>query len=110
MTWVGTNRPRPDTPDKVAGRAVYIHDLSRPGMLYGKIKFSDYAHARITRIDTSRAERLPGVRAVITARNTPRVSVGFMRDNCALKGDKVRQFRDEVAAVAADQREQYRCA
>jgi xanthine dehydrogenase molybdenum-binding subunit len=70
-------------------------------MLYGKIKFSDYAHARIKRIDTSRAERLPGVRAVITAYNTPEVRIGFLRDNFALKKDKIRQFRDEVAAVAA---------
>ncbi len=101
LRYVGTESARPDCPDKVAGKAYYIHDLSRPGMLYGKVKFSDHAHARISQIDTSKAERLPGVRAVITAANTPRVSVGFMRDNCALKGDKVRQFRDEVAAVAA---------
>jgi len=101
MSWVGTNRPRPDTADKAAGRAVYIHDLSRPGMLYGKIKFSEHAHARIKSIDTSKAEKLPGVRAVLTGYNTPEVRVGFMRDNVALKRGKVRQFRDEVAAVAA---------
>ena len=41
----------------MAGRALYIHDLERPGMLWGKIKFSEYAHARIKRIDTSKAER-----------------------------------------------------
>ena len=70
-------------------------------MLYGKIKFSEYAHARIRHIDTSRAERLPGVRAIITGFNTPEVRFGFLRDNFALKRDKVRQFRDEVAAVAA---------
>ncbi len=99
--YVGTDLPRPDTPAKAVGRAQYIHDLARPGMLYGKIRFSDHAHARIVHIDTSRAERLPGVRAVITAANTPRVNVGFLRDNCALKGGKVRQQRDEVAAVAA---------
>ncbi|HUT77180.1 MAG TPA: xanthine dehydrogenase family protein molybdopterin-binding subunit [Polyangia bacterium] len=98
---IGSEVPRPDAPDKAAGRAIYIHDFSRPGMLHAKIKFSEHAHARILRIDTSRAERLPGVRAVITADNTPEVRIGFMRDNFALKKGKVRQFRDEVAAVAA---------
>jgi xanthine dehydrogenase molybdenum-binding subunit len=98
---IGAEIPRPDAPDKAAGRAIYIHDFSRPGMLHGKVKFSEHAHARILNIDTSRAERLPGVRAVITADNTPEVRIGFMRDNFALKRGKVRQFRDEVAAVAA---------
>ena len=100
-TYIGQDRGRPDTPDKVAGRTLYIHDLTRPGMLYGKIKFSDHSHARIKHIDTSKAERLPGVKAVMTGYNTPLVHVGFLRDNCALKRDKVRQFRDEIAAVAA---------
>jgi CO/xanthine dehydrogenase Mo-binding subunit len=99
--YIGTEVPRPDAPNKAAGKALYIHDLTRPGMLYGKIKFSDYAHARITHIDTSKAERLPGVHAVITGYNTPEIRIGFIRDNFVLKRDKVRQFRDEVAAVAA---------
>ncbi len=99
--YIGKEVCRTDGPDKAAGRALYIHDLQRPGMLYGKIKFSDYPHARIKHIDTSRAERLPGVRAVITADNTPEIRFGFLRDNYALKKGKVRQYRDEVAAVAA---------
>jgi xanthine dehydrogenase molybdenum-binding subunit len=98
---IGKATSRPDGPDKVAGKAHYIHDLQRPGMLYGKIKFSDFPHARINHIDTSKAERLPGVRAVITALNTPEIRFGFLRDNLTLKKDKVRQYRDEVAAVAA---------
>ncbi len=101
LHFVGSNTPRPDAPDKAAGRALYIHDLKRPGMLYGKIKYSEYAHARIKNIDTSKAEKLPGVRAVITGYNTPEIRIGFIRDNFALKKGKVRQFRDEVAAVAA---------
>lgn len=100
-SFIGKSIPRPDAPDKVAGKAMYIHDIIRPGMLYGKIKYSDYAHARIKHIDTSKAERLPGVKAVITAYNTPEIRIGFLRDNFALKKDKVRQFRDEIAAVAA---------
>jgi xanthine dehydrogenase molybdenum-binding subunit len=70
-------------------------------MLYGKIKFSAHAHARILHIETSKAEKLPGVVAVVTAYNTPEMRFGFLRDNFVLKKDKVRQFRDEVAAVAA---------
>jgi len=101
LRFIGTEAPRPDAPDKAAGKAIYIHDLTRPGMLYGKIKFSSFAHARIKSIDTSRAERLPGVRAVITGYNTPEIRIGFIKDNFALKKGKVRQFRDEVAAVAA---------
>ena len=101
LRFIGKNRPRPDGPDKAAGKALYIHDLKRPGMLFGKIKFSDYAHARIKHIDTSKAERIPGVKAVITAQNTPEIRIGFLRDNFALKKEKVRQYRDEVAAVAA---------
>ncbi len=101
LHYVGKDRPRPDAADKVSGRAHYIHDLVRPGMLWGKIKFSEHASARIVHVDTSRAARLPGVRAVITGYDTPEVRIGFLRDNFALKRDRVRQFRDEVAAVAA---------
>ena len=49
--------PDPDGGDKATGKAYYIHDLERPGMLFGKIKFSEHAHARIVNIDTSKAER-----------------------------------------------------
>ena len=101
LSFIGTDAPRPDAPEKVAGKAIYIHDLVRPGMLFGKIKYSDYVHAKIKHIDTSKAEKLPGVRAVITGYNTPEIRIGFIRDNFALKRGKVRQFRDEVAAVAA---------
>jgi CO/xanthine dehydrogenase Mo-binding subunit len=99
--YIGKPAPRPEGLVKAAGQAVYIHDLERPGMLYGKVKFSEHVHARIKHIDTSRAEKLRGVRTVITAYNTPEVRIGFLRDNFALKKDKVRQYRDEVAAVAA---------
>ncbi|MFQ6070840.1 MAG: xanthine dehydrogenase family protein molybdopterin-binding subunit [Candidatus Aminicenantales bacterium] len=98
---IGKQVSRPDSPDKAAGRTLYIHDIIRPGMLYGKIKFSDHAHAKIKHIDTSKAERLPGVRAVITAFNTPEIRFGFLKDNFVLKKDKVRHYRDEIAAVAA---------
>ncbi len=102
---VGVRYPKLDAMEKVQGKAVYIHDLRLPRMLYGKILWSEHAHARIVKIDTSRAENLPGVRAVITGYNTPEIRTGFMKDNPVLKKGKVRQFRDEVAAVAADSEE-----
>ncbi len=98
---IGKPTPRPEGGDKLTGKARYIHDITLPGMLHGKIKFSDHAHARVLRIDTSKAEALPGVYAVITAWNTPELRIGFLRDNVVLKKERVRQFRDELAAVAA---------
>lgn len=101
MSWVGRPLPRPDAAAKATGRAEYIGDLRRRGMLHGKILFSEHAHARIAHIDTTRAQRVPGVRAIVTGFDTPELRFGFLGDNRALKRDKVRQFRDEVAAVAA---------
>ena len=98
---VGKPLPKADAVEKVSGRTVYIHDLKLPGMLYGKIKYADRPSARIVSIDTSEAEKVPGVRAVITAYNTPEIRFGFLKDNTALKKDRVRQYRDEIAAVAA---------
>jgi CO/xanthine dehydrogenase Mo-binding subunit len=98
--YVGKSYPRLDV-EKVTGRAAYIGDIKLPRMLHGKILYSNRPHARIKHIDTSKAERLPGVRAVITGFTVPEVQVGFLGDQTPLKKDKVRQFRDEVAAVAA---------
>ncbi|MBW2202783.1 MAG: molybdopterin-dependent oxidoreductase, partial [Deltaproteobacteria bacterium] len=99
--FVGKSIPRTIEADKVTGKAVYIDDLKRPGMLYGKILYSKHAHAKIKSIDTSKAEKLEGVRAVLTGQDIPDVRVGFLKDQTVLKKDVVRQYRDEVAAVAA---------
>ena len=98
---VGKRIPKLDAADKVTGRSVYIQDLKVPGMLYGKILRSKYPHAKIVSIDTSRAKKLLGVRAVITADDIPEIRFGLMKDQAALKAGKVRSYRDEVAAVAA---------
>src|SRR4030043_1482630 len=98
---VGKRIPKMDAEEKVTGKAVYIHDLKIPGMLYGKILYSSHAHAKIKSIDTSRAEKLPGVRAVLTGNHIPPIKFGFYKDNTPLKANKVRSLRDEVAAVAA---------
>ena len=101
LSSVGKRIPKRDAIDKVTGRAIYIQDLKVPGMLYGKILRSKYPHARILRIDTSRAKKLLGVRAVITAEDVPQILYGFMKDQPVLKTAKVRSYRDELAAVAA---------
>src|SRR3954464_15592731 len=69
--WVGTRPIRPDGVPKVTGRAMYGADYRLPGMLFGRILRSPHAHARIRSIDTSKAEALPGVKAVITAKDLP---------------------------------------
>jgi len=75
-------------------------------MLYGKILYSKYPHAKILKIDTSKAERLPGVKAVVTAKDMPpNFRIGFMKDNPPLKSGKVLSIRDEIAAVAATSQE-----
>src|SRR5215472_6064377 len=61
---IGTRVSRLDGPDKVSGRAKYTYDVNRPGMLYGKILRCPHAHAKIVSIDTSAAEKMPGVKAV----------------------------------------------
>ncbi len=98
---IGQRVPKVDAIDKVTGRAKYIQDVKIPGMLYGKILYSKYAHARIIHIDTSRAEKLPGVRAVLTGDRVPSLKFGFYKDNTPIKSGKVCSYRDEVAAVAA---------
>ena len=65
MTVLNTHIPRVDGPDKVTGRAKYSHDMRLPGMLYGRILASPHASAKITALDASPAERMPGVLAVI---------------------------------------------
>jgi xanthine dehydrogenase molybdenum-binding subunit len=102
---IGKSIPKLDAPERATGRAIYIHDLQLPRMLHGAVLRTDRIHARIVSIDTSRAERLDGVRAVITADDIRNVPFGHGRDNTPLKGDKVRCIRDEIAAVAAETEE-----
>ncbi len=105
---VGKGVPRVDGPDKASGKAIYTVDVSLPGMLYGKILRSPYAHARIISIDTSMAEKLPGVKGIVTGRDLRDVRYAFVdtphypADEQPLAVDKVRYIGDEVAAVAAE--------
>ncbi len=110
-TLIGKRIPRPDARAKVTGAAHYTGDIQLPGMLHGALLRSPLPHATIERIDTSRARRLPGVKAVITGRDLPAVRYGNWRlvprlqDETALAADKVRFVGDEVAAVAAIDRD-----
>ncbi len=67
--WIGRNTIRPDGAEKVTGRAAYAADTNMPGMIWGKVLRSPHPHARIRGIDTSKAEALPGVKAVVTAKD-----------------------------------------
>jgi 4-hydroxybenzoyl-CoA reductase alpha subunit len=101
---IGKRVPRIDAKEKVMGEAKYAADYALPGMLWCKVLRSPYPHARITSIDTSRAERHPGVKAVITGKDFDGWTWGFMattRDEPPLAVDKVRYLYEGVAAVAA---------
>ncbi len=102
---VGTRPLRPDGLDKVTGRARYGADFNAPGQLVGGILRSPHAHARIVKIDTSRAKKLAGVKAVVTAADLPDLTNGDqgmfdILDNC-LARTKVFYDGHAVAAVAA---------
>ncbi|MEM7017812.1 MAG: xanthine dehydrogenase family protein molybdopterin-binding subunit [Pseudomonadota bacterium] len=76
--WVGTRPVRPDGVPKVTGAAKYGSDYSLPGMLVGKMLRSPHPHARIISIDTSQAEQLPGVKAVVTSQDFPEQPFQYM--------------------------------
>ena len=102
LSVVGKPIPKVDAAQKAMGRAEYIQDIKLPGMLFGKILYSKFANANITKIDTSKAEALPGVQAVLTGEDVPKkMKMGFIKDNPPIKKGRVSSFRDEVAAVAA---------
>ena len=101
---IGQPLPKLDAWAKVTGGTCYADDLVLPRLAYGKILRSPHAHARILGIDTARARAVPGVLAVITGRDLPRVKFGILpvsQDEEALCTEKVRMVGDAVAAVAA---------
>jgi CO/xanthine dehydrogenase Mo-binding subunit len=102
---VGTRPPRPDGVDKVTGRARYGADAFAPGQLVGLILRSPHAHAKIKKIDTSKAEKLAGVKAVITSADLPDLTKGDRSqldtlENCMAR-DRALYDGHAVAAVAA---------
>lgn len=104
MRYIGKPIPRIDALEKATGKIKYMSDLGFPNMLFGKILRAKYPHAKILKIDTSKAEALPGVVAVVTHKDVPGVN-GFgivVPDMPVLCKDKVRYIGDAVAAVAAE--------
>jgi 4-hydroxybenzoyl-CoA reductase alpha subunit len=103
---VGRRVQRVEGYEKATGEARYIADIVLPRMLYGKILRSPFPHARIRSIDTSKAEKLRGVRCVVTAEDTIKKPWGaFFADQYPLSVGKVRYVGEEVAAVAAIDRD-----
>lgn len=101
-THIGKPYINVDSWKKVVGAAEYTGDIKLPGMLYGKILRSQYPHARILNIDTSRAKKLIGVKAVITGKDVPQCLFGtVIKDKPAFAFEKVRYLGDEVAGVVA---------
>ena len=104
---IGKRVRRVDGTEKVTGNAKYTFDLVLPNMLYGKILRSPHPHAKILNIDTRKAEKLMGVKAVVTGKDTPGKKQGIWRrfpelcDEEILCREKVRYIGDPVAAVAA---------
>jgi len=101
---VGQPLPKIDAWGKVTGDTRYTDDLVLPRMAFGKLLRSPHAHARIRAIDTTRARAVPGVYAVITGADLPRVKFGILpvsQDEEALCTEKVRMVGDAVGAVAA---------
>ena len=101
---VGLSIPRADGADKVTGHVQYVADIKPRGMLEAKLLRSPHAHARIIRIDTSKAKALPGVRAVLTAADIPHLKKKApTRAHAVLAIDRVVFVGQPVAAVAADE-------
>ena len=102
LSIVGRRRTRVDGIARVTGRARFTQDVYLPGMLHVRVLRSPYPRARVRRVDASRAEALPGVRAVLHRFNAPQAT---FRGEETIFRDEVRFVGDEVAAVAADTEE-----
>ncbi len=102
MGYIGKPMPQYDSFLKVTGTATYAFDVELPGMLHAKLVTSPHAHAKIVKIDTSKAEKLPGVVAVATGKEFPYRLGIYVGDRDVLAIDKVRWVGHPVAAVIAE--------
>lgn len=108
---LGVRTPRTDALLEASGEVVYGADIFRPNMLYAATYYSDYAHAKILSVDTSEAEKCPGVCGVITAKDVPVNSFGYkFQDQPVLAGEKVFCKQDAIAVVAAETEAQAQAA
>lgn len=101
---VGQVVPRVDGVEKATGRLVYAADMELEGMVHAKVLRAEHPHARLVKVDTSRAEEAEGVVAVLTAKDVPgRNGFGIIvKDQPVFAEDKVRYFGDSIAAVYAE--------
>ncbi|HRY79335.1 MAG TPA: xanthine dehydrogenase family protein molybdopterin-binding subunit, partial [Spirochaetia bacterium] len=102
LAYVGKDSGRIDATEKLTGEALYVSDMTVPGMLYAAVKRSPHARARIKRIDTSKALALPGVRAVVTGAELDYRLGLYVVDKYILAKGEVRHYGEAVAAVAAE--------
>jgi len=109
LEYVGSNRVRPDSVAKVTGKAIYSDDLVFPGMVHGAVRRAMVPHAIVQSIDTSKAENLPGVLAVMTAKDLPgEKNHGLVIYDWPILvgvGERVRYVGDAIAIVAAETKE-----
>jgi len=108
MSGLGENFPRVDGPAKLRGWAQFTADVEMPGMVYAKVLRSSYPHARLTRVDGSRAKKLPGVVAVLTRDDLKGMNAYFgpvVKDQAVVAVDRVRYVGDIIAAVAAEEKD-----
>jgi len=104
-TQVGVSRPRRDAAEKLRGQAQFVGDMLVPRMLYGKVLRSTIAHGRIVSIDTTAAEKIPGVVCVLTGADLSDIDPYYghaIKDRPIIAIDKVRFHGEQVAAVAAE--------
>ena len=106
--WIGVSVPKIDALEKALGDTEYVGDMQMAGMLHARILWSGVPHAIIRGIDTSKAKKLPGVRAVLTAADLPGINrYGLaVQDQRVLADDKVRTAADPIALVAAETEEE----
>ncbi len=108
-SYIGKRLKKVDALPKVTGQATYYSDVKLPNTLVAGILTSPYAHAKIISINTSKAEKLPGVKAIVTGKEMSKTPLDFYQiaaaghsSNLALAVDRVRFIGEEVAAVAAE--------
>ncbi len=103
LKYVGTRTVRIDGLEKITGAAKYVDDIEfGPGLLYVSVLESPYAHAIIKSIDTSEAEKMPGVKAVLSGKDFPEKFGLYLKDNAIFPADRVRYVGEQVAAVVAE--------
>jgi CO/xanthine dehydrogenase Mo-binding subunit len=102
LSFVGKSVERNDAFEKVTGRAAYVADVKLPGMLHAKALRSEHAHAKILSIDAAEAEKMPGVRSVVTGRDCTILFGACYKDQQPIAVDRARHAGEAVAVVIAD--------